>query len=200
MFTLCPSEHDFLPTVDILLKAIGGAGALYLFFVGIKRYSKDQVWKRSEFIAKEIKEFTSDKKVIASLYMLDWSARYIELFPDKEKYDERFHKVDRAILILALQIHEDRIKVGSEDRFTRVEVAIRDHFDQFLFYLERFSLFIELNLISADELKPYLEYWILGIANDIESELRDALYRYIKFYKFKGVVKLFSCYQIDITP
>ncbi len=200
MFSLDPNNSQFLDTLEFFLKIIGGLGAFYLFFEGLVRYKKEQIWKRQEFVAKEISNFTSDFMVRNALYMLDWGKRYIELFPNKEKYDDRYVKVTRESLKLALQIHTLRPSISGKDRFTLEEVAIRDTFDQFFFYLERFYQFIEAGLISSGDLKPYLNYWLDTLEKDVEEDTRKVIYKYIEEYKFKGVQKLFDCYQRNIKP
>jgi hypothetical protein len=81
-----------------------------------------------------MKDFSSDPMVRNVMSILDWGSRYIELFPDKPNYDDRFVKVDRQILKSALQYHKFKAADPSKDRFTRIEVAIRDNFDCFLSY------------------------------------------------------------------
>ncbi|MDZ4784498.1 MAG: hypothetical protein SGJ02_00315 [bacterium] len=132
------------------------------------------------------------------MFILDWGARYIELFPEKEKYDDRFEKVDREILKKALQYHELRIKENNKERFTRTEIAIRDAFDHFLSYFERYNQFIEAGLLSAKELEPYLNYWIEAISSKIEPDVRNAIYHYINSYGFSGTKKLFLRFGQDI--
>lgn len=200
MFTLNPCDNNFLNTLDFLLKLSGGAGALYLFILGLKRYTKDQIWKRNEFVANEIKEFTSDNVVKNAMYILDWGERYIELFPNKQDYDARFVKVDRKILKTALQYHGLRLKESNKDRFTSTEVAIRDTFDHFLSYFERYNQFIEAGLLTEEELRPYLDYWVRTISSNMEEDVRNVIYHYIKSYGFLGTQKLFNKFGKDIFP
>lgn len=200
MFTLNPNNADFLDTLDFFLKLFGGIGGFYLFLIGLKRYAKDQAWKRNEFVANEIKEFTSDKMVRNTMFMLDWGTRSIELFPDKTAYEERFARVDRNTLKLALQYHGLRAKEQGKDRFTPIEVAIRDNFDHFLSYLERFEQFIEAGLITEKKLEPYLKYWISVIAEKMEFDVRNTLYHYINQYGFTGTQTLFARFNKTILP
>lgn len=200
MFTLDPSNSQFLPTLDIILKIIGGAGALLLFFIGIQRYIKEQTWKRNEFVANEIKQFTSDIMVRNAMYILDWGSRYIQLFPEKPNYSDRFVKVDRNILNKALQYHKLRIKEEGKDRFTETEVAIRDTFDHFLSYFERFHQFIQAGLLTKKDLEPYISYWIKSISNGMEESTRNAIYHYIQSYGFTGTQNLFKKFGKDILP
>ena len=171
-----------------------------MFFIGIKRYIREQTWKRNEFVANEIKLFTSDSMVRNAMYILDWGSRYIQLFPDKPNYDDRFVKVDRQILKKSLQFHGLRIKEDGKERFTGTEVAIRDTFDHFLSYFERFYQFIEAGLLTKKELEPYLIYWINSMANDMEEDARNVIYHYINSYGFSGTQKLFNQFGKDIVP
>jgi len=71
MFDLNPNSSDFINFLEFLLKLVGGIGAFILFIIGFRRYRKDQVWKRSEFVAKEFNDFNADKIVRNTMYMLD---------------------------------------------------------------------------------------------------------------------------------
>jgi transketolase len=181
-------------TLDLFLKVLGGIGGIVLFFIGYCRYSKSQTWKKNEFVANEIKDFNSNTMVRNTMYMLDWNKRFIELFPDKPEYNERFVRVTRATLRSALLTH--KIKAN----FKKEEVAIRDHFDCFLDYFEKFQQFIEAGLISKDELRPYLKYWIKRIGDDMESDVKNTIHHYINEYGYNGVQELFSEFGQDIIP
>ena len=100
MFTFDPGNKDFIATLEFLLKIVGGGGAFYLFWIGLLRYRKDQIWKRNEFVAKEIKEFTADRIVKIVMCILDWGNRYVELFPGKANYDDRFVRFDHPAIWL----------------------------------------------------------------------------------------------------
>ncbi len=194
MFNLDPCNCNFLNTLDFLLKLIGGIGGVVLFFFGYYRYSKSQTWKKNEFVANEIRDFNSNKMVRNTMSMLDWNKRYIELFPDRPEYKERFFRVTRATLRSALLSH--KIK----EKFKKEEVAIRDHFDCFLDYFEKFQQFIEAGLISKKELKPYLKYWIKRIGDDIEPNVKNTIHHYINEYGYSGVQELFREFGQDILP
>jgi hypothetical protein len=200
MFTLNPYDKEFLDTLGFLIKLIAGGGGLYLFFKGLQRYLKDQTWRRNEFVAKEIKDFTSDPMVKNIMSILDWGSRYVELFPAKANYDDRFAKVDRPILKSALQYHKFKTTDPAKDRFTRTEVAIRDNFDCFLSYFERFEHFIEAGLITPEELKPYLRYWIDTISENMEDDVRNFINHYIDKYEYKGTQNLFKRFNKNIFP
>lgn len=200
MFTLDPSESGFLNSLDLLITLVGGIGALYLFFVGIERYRKEQVWKRREFIANEMKDFTSDPVAKTAMQLIDWGDRYVELFPGMDNYKDRLVRVDRVMLRGALLHHDLRKKDGEGPRFTPEEAMIRDTFDHFLSYFERFNSFVEANLVSPEELKPYLHYWVKAISKDMDDPTRNVVHHYINSYGFRGTQSLFGKLGGDIKP
>ncbi|MGQ7856633.1 hypothetical protein ACUN24_20540 [Pedobacter sp. WC2501] len=194
MLAIESNNTELLPLLEFILKLLGGIGAFYLFLIGLKRYGKDQKWKRNEFVAAQAKEFNADKLVRNTMYMLDWGSRYVELFPESPVYAERFAKVTRGGLRSALQSHT------TKRRFTPVEVAIRDHFDCFLNYFEVFEQYIEAGLISEKELEPYLRYWVQTISDDIEQEVRNSIHHYVDEYGFRGTQSLFRRFGKEIVP
>jgi hypothetical protein len=200
MFTIDPNHENFLTTMEFILKLIGGLSGLIIFIIGLRRYIRDQKWKRNEFVAKEIKDFTSDNIVRNAMFILDWGSRYIQLFPDRPNYEERFVKVDRNLLKSALQFHELKIKEEGKDRFTTTEVAIRDTFDHFLSYFERFNQFLAAKLLTKKELEPYIVYWINALSTEIEENSRNVIYHYINSYGFKGTQELFEAFGKNIKP
>lgn len=189
-----PNSKDLIDFLEFLLKVLGGIGAFYLFIVGLKRYAKDQIWKRNEFVALRANEFNSDKMVRNTMYMLDWGKRYIELFPDNPNYTDRYAKVTRRILKSALQSH--RIK----KQFSKVEVAIRDNFDSFFNYFEVFEQYIEAGLITPKEIEPYLKYWIETISDDMELDVKNTIHHYLNEYNFKGSQNFFRRFEKNILP
>jgi hypothetical protein len=62
-------------------------------------------------------------------------------------------------------------------------------------------------LVTAEEFKPYLIYWIDSIASvegdadyDGDAEWRCALLTFINYYDYKGVALLFDLYNRNIEP
>jgi hypothetical protein len=93
-------------------------------------------------------------------------------------------------------------KIEAVDAFTPEEAAIRDAYDHFLNGLERCGNYLEGNLLSVRDLKPYLEYWVTSIA-DTNCNGPDSLWMvfllvYIEFYAFVGVQRLFDAFGYDI--
>ena len=194
MFDISSNNPNLLNSLEFLLKLIGGIGTLYIFIEGLRRYSKEQTWKRNEFVAERAREFNANKMVQNTMFMLDWGKRYIELFPDEPTKQNRYVKVTRTTLKAALQSH--RLK----QKYKKEEVAIRDNFDCFLNYFEVFEQYIEAGLLTSKELEPYLKYWIITISDEIETDVRNTIHHYINEYGFKGTQNLFKRFGKDIIP
>ena len=172
---------------------LGVIAGLIAFLVGLIQYVRAQLWKRAEFVAKEIKEFESKPSVKLAMQMLDWNARRYKLFPEKQPAEQEAVVTDKT-LSSALVPHEDR----EPTVFTPVEVCIRDIFDQFLDGLERFEHFIESGLVTHKEFYPYLIYWIkiIGDRNSGRKppEFYDSFWKYLDSYGYSGVQKLLGRY------
>lgn len=162
-------------------------GALLAFLAGLYQYTRAQKWKRGEFVAKQIKAFEADKKIQAALTMLDWNAREVS-FPSETTEKPLLLVVDQRLLCSALLPHE------SAQGYTAHEAMIRDCFDSLLDALVRFWNFVEADLISVDELRPYLIYWIRLMAGQMADWHTPAFYAlllyYIKHYGFDGAAQL----------
>jgi len=140
-------------------------GAITLL-LGVLEYIRAQAWKRAEFLAEVIKEFESNPMVHNVLLMLDWEDRPIELFPDMEKRESRFSRVDDRILLKSLATHDVRIVEEEESvkvvplteaeradhrlSFSPDQAAIRDCMDEFLNRLERFDSHVRSHLVRAE--------------------------------------------------
>jgi hypothetical protein len=55
------------------LSILGYLGAAIAFIVGFRQYLRADYWKRSEFLASEMKTYFDDPKVDATLTMIDWA-------------------------------------------------------------------------------------------------------------------------------
>lgn len=127
--------------------------------------------------------------------MLEWGQRRIELFPDKEEKSQRSYAVNDELLIKALRVH------WGDTPFTEVEAAIRDNFDQFFYYLERFEYYIEAGLITTDDVRPYLIYWIEILAGKNQSknpQFAKTVATYLTSYNFPAVIKIMRQFGYDV--
>jgi hypothetical protein len=173
------------------------AGAIVVFSIGLWQYAKAQRWRRREFIAAQVKEFESDKKIQLAMTMLDWNNR--ELYFPSEASDKPIAlKVDTALLCSAFLPHQ-WVKCYSKE-----EEMIRDCFDRFLDMLVMFWNFIDAGLISRDELRPYMQYWIRLISGQMTdwhtSQLFYLLLNHIQVYGFTGAALLIKSFGYNPQP
>lgn len=204
--------------VALVVSVLGFGGTITTLWLAFRQFRRNEQWKRAEFVAKEIKEFETDDCVINSMFMIDWGERRVNLFQeDGLKYDD-WTKISREMQWRALVPHTIKKKYPSRDvdpskenqrRFLPEETMIRDTYDDFLKYLQRFGNFVESNLVSSSELKPYLFYWIKSIATgDLKKDedladdnnWRCALLCYINFYGYSSVIRLFNDFGFEISP
>jgi hypothetical protein len=196
------------------LSIVGYLGAALAFVVGLRQYRRADYWKRSEFLAKEMKEFFDAPEVMAALTMIDWGVRRVKLSVPSPP-NSRGVLIDRKLQCDALRPHTMLNAHGSSDEvsasdavisdgsfFTPEQAAIRDAYDRFMDGLERFGNYLTGRLVSVDDLKPYLGYWVTSIA-DTECDGDDALWSvfllaYIEFYAFIGVQRLFADFGYNI--
>jgi hypothetical protein len=148
--------------------------------------------------------------------MIDWARRRINLAQSSELPERDWPLITRDVLWRALLPHTiksiaaadsaaDDGAMDGEGRvgeFTKLEVMLRDTFDTFLDGLERFASFVDSRLVTADEFRPYLAYWIDDLATD-QGDSDDARWRcvlltYIHFYRFDGVVRIFNALGHDV--
>lgn len=177
---------DFAPVV-------GGIVALSTFVFATWQYRQAQRWKKAEFVANEMKQFRSDPKNSIALTMLDWNSRKIRFSAGKE---DKSYIVDDLLISEALRLYSiEDYKDGKENIFHPPQNHIRDVFDHLLDDIERLNSFVTAGLIKADDLRPYLEYWLdimSGKSRRKPDDVIKKLWIYIDAYNYKGVRKIFS--------
>ncbi|MEM8804994.1 MAG: lipase family protein [Cyanobacteria bacterium P01_G01_bin.38] len=128
-------------------------------------------------------------------------------------------KVNETRLMAALAGHDRRARAKkeldekraqnelSQDAVTeyQIETALREWFNKMLNGLEHFGYFIESDLCTYKEMKPWLLYWVRLIGDPTcrregTSQLYDQLYSYIHEYGFSGVQRLFEKFGYRILP
>jgi hypothetical protein len=212
----------------IALGLIGGAIAISF---GVYRYNQNERWYRIEFLRKAVKEFEQDPDIWKALKILDFEEyRDYELENGEEKI---VFRVNNDLLCRALGTHEDRRtyqkeidqlqqKVNAAEqgnsvdaetlegykkklRQYHIETGLRDWFNKMLNGLEHFGYFVESGMFTADEIRPWMIYWLRLIADQEykrqdASKFYDQLYTYIHRYGFSGVIKLFERFGYRILP
>lgn len=218
-----PNMHteDKFKMAQLGVSILSIAGGIVAFVLALLQYRKSEQWKRFEFIASELKDLESDPAVQNALLMIDWGTREINLFLRPDPCDNDLIEITRDIQWKALLPHTLKKKypeykasdtssdeaVGkgaSERRFTPIEARIRDSYDTFLTKLDRLYSFIDSKLISAEELDPFIRYWVDAITKNEHPEAdtiwRCILLTYVDFYGYTGVQSLLKCYGRNVDP
>jgi hypothetical protein len=182
----------FDPSIKLseVLQLVGAATA---FAIALWQYVRAQSWKRAEFVANEVRAFVSDAAVVKVMTMLDWGSREIELGERGEDGNPKKTLVTYQLVSSALMTHEEH------GGFSGKEAAIRDCFDRFLEYLERFEAFIEAGLVRPRDFSPYLHYWTTLLAGEYggipQSDVLPRFWKFVDSYGYKGVRRLISRYH-----
>lgn len=215
------TAQNKLALAQLVVSLLGFGGAIAAFVFALVQYRRTEQWRRTEFIAKEIKDFEADPAIQNALLMIDWGTRTINLYLIPHPSSDDYVKITREVQWKALLPHtlkkehpEYKASVSSADEargkaqhaktFTTKEARIRDTYDAFLTRLDRFANFIKSGLISSDELEPFIRYWVEAITKN-EDPKEDAAWRcalltYINFYDYAGVKHLLECYGKDVGP
>ena len=169
--------------IDFILKIIPILGIIP-FLKAIWEYIRDLKWKKSEFLAKEIKEFQNDENVRIVFQLLDWNKRKIKI-----KSGE--FTIGDYDLVSALQTHDIKSK------YTVQEAELRDIFDDFFDKLSTFNIYIKNDLISEKELYSYIGYYvnILDSKSRKPKPLIDTFKKYITFYQFDNISELIENFK-----
>src|SRR5207248_2377307 len=129
-------------------------GGLTAFVFAVLQYRSAEAWKRVEFVSQAIQCMKQDPYVINVGVMLDWATRSVRLYPEQKEVEHQYVEVTQAVLARALRKYSDKAP------FSEREARIRDNFDGFLDYLERFQQFVKRGLVSAESFRPLLQYWV----------------------------------------
>jgi hypothetical protein len=150
----------------------------------IIEYRKTQIWKESEFLSKEIKEFFSDSKVITVLTLLDWNSRKVNI-------NGILTKIDDKIVIDSLQTHDKKSKFSLEEAY------IRDIFDSFFDKLSYFNIHCKNGLFSRSKVHNYFEYYFrILTTNERKSvEFISVIDSYLSYYGYNNVKELLEDYK-----
>jgi hypothetical protein len=172
-----------------LISAVSAACAIAVFAFGIWQYRSSENWKRSEFVAAQVKEFNSDKINRAVLLMMDYDPARVELFPERANVNNRYVDVTFMMLVKA---------IGQEQDLTEAEFQIRIYFEHFLQSLARFSYFLDVGAIKPQELCADFRYPIAlmaGTARDMKLKntgvdikpFVDAVHDYLTRWEYTDI-------------
>jgi hypothetical protein len=173
---------------------IGLAVGIVTAYFGLREYRTAQQWKRAEFLAAEVDKFFATPGVATALLLIDYSR--IRLGPDGKRASSKatgsFVATD-AMIIDALRIHTEF--VDETEAFNEQETIVRFAFDELLTGFERFAHHVENSLVSLEDLKTYVGYWVEKLADPRSKwkpvEFYVAVARFVDAYQYKGAKRLF---------
>ena len=183
--------------IDQTIKILTVLLAFVLAIKAIIEYKKTQRWKKNEFLAREIKEFLADRDVKKVLLILDWKRIDLPL------YDNEIPENSTRLIFYIDEVHlENSLSTEPNSEFTDEETIIRKSIDEFLVKLSMFQNYVDNKLITTNDLKPYLEYWINMIGDRSKSQKNpiyiENLWKFIKKYEYSQVIKLLKSFDHNI--
>jgi len=175
--------------IILILKNLVPIVATLTLIKAIIEYRRNQLWKESEFLSKEVKDFFSDEKVKTVLTLLDWNARKIMINGKEVRINDDF-------LVEALKTH------NKKSRFTIEEAHCRDLFDNFFDKLSQFNIHCKNGLVTEDKIFNYFEYYfnILTSSERKTKEFQRCIDNYIDYYDYTNVKDLLSKYKSKKRP
>jgi len=176
-----------MPVLDAkdTISLLGVIVALGVSIKGIAEYRKAYRWKKAEFLAQEVKSFRQDADVKKVLLLLDWTNMPIQ-FPENGTSEKR-EVICTDDLLCSSLIPSDDVEFNDD------ETAVRLLFDQYLDKLGMFERYIQAKLITIDDIRPYLQYWIDAMCKSNknggrkEQKVIEQLWGFIDKYKFGSV-------------
>lgn len=154
------------------------------FVKAIFDWRKSQIWKESEFLSKEVKDFFGDESIKKVLLILDWNVRDIEI-------SDKIITIDDDFLLSALKTHSEKPK------FTRDEAKVRDLFDNFFDKLTFFNIYCKNGLISEKQVFDYFKYYlnILTKRGRKSERLIKTFDNYIDYYGYSEVREMLEKFK-----
>ena len=215
----------------LLLTGLSLATGAFIALVWLHLYQQHQRWQRIDKARSEVKAFQEWDVVKRVLNILDYEEyrRFYIHHPvtgkliSFEAHDDRLKR--------ALRPHDQMVKMRrgldeiqqsttqshripaptlavidqySNEEFL-IEITLRDWFDAFLGGLEYFETLIESGQVRANELQPFVIYWVRligdrGYRRKGGSGFYDQLFHYIHWAGYGGVQSLFERYGFKLLP
>lgn len=170
-------------TLEIILKFLPFIGLL-TFIKIVWEYIQSLRWKKSEFLAKEIKEFQNDLDSKMVFQILDWNTRKVNI-----RGEEIIITDDK--LAEALKTHDEK------SNYELWEANLRDIFDKFFDKISTFQIYIESGLIHEKELFLYIGYYIKILEGNSRKPKKviSAFKNYLNYYNFSNVETLIESFK-----
>ena len=214
----------------LLLASLGLAGAALIALAGLHIYQQQRRWRRVELVRQEVKAFREREAVKHVLDILDYE-EYRTFYVNHPADGRRLSfEANDYRLCRALRPHDEMVRMSrglseiqrlaqnqpikpaalalvqhyKNEEFV-IELLLRDWFDSFLGGLEYFEIMIESGLVTAEEIKPFIIYWIRLIGDRRYrrtggSGFYDQLSHYIHWSGYGRVKVLFERYGFKVLP
>jgi hypothetical protein len=195
----------------MLLKVLGGIGALVAFCVGLWQYAKAQKWQKAQVILSLMDAFKGDQFIQAACLMLDWDKRDI-VFLDGRRIAFTNAKLPSALRIMYMdesaKVPMDKSETGGAEGaagndFSLEETLIRDSFDRFFDFFDKLHAFRANELVSISDLR-YFYYWfeLIRVVGTYKSDgrIQESIDNYIETYNFRGFEELCEEYALKPEP
>ena len=169
-------------------------GGIIAFAVGLQQYWKAQRWKRVEFVANEMKMFVEDEAAKAAMVMLDWRRKQLSLYRYRGDSDK-----DQRVWV-DYDLVADSLGTDPDEHYEKERAAIREIFDRYLGYLERFNSFIESKVVKANDLVPYMQYWTKLLsgadekAPEVSKKVLPQFWVFVDHYGYEGARRFVTRY------
>lgn len=201
-------QEDPSDAIGHLLTSIGGLGILLFWLFSLRAYQHQKHWERVRFTLEQIKEFEENTATDLARKLIDANGWVVKL-----QCDEQTYYISDAHVALALEPYRKH-----NDGFSAGEIEVRKSFDSFLESMERFSHLIETGLIRAQDLYPYIHYWLDVIGGSQakrgatkmretewkdklkDSEWRKAVFCFADSFGYAGFRKLMKDYGYCYIP
>ena len=177
---------DYKDWIDLATKL----WAILVFGIGLYQYWIAQKWKKTEFVAQQMKDFDSAPYTSVAFRLIDWEDWVVQVPGEKAKLT-----VTDEFLCKALRQEDD-------GEFDDDEAYVRECFDAFWGGIDRFASFVDYGLLTREDLVPYLEYWvriILGLKEHRTAKVRRAISNHAEHRGFYRAIKLVSELGRDIS-
>ncbi len=216
---------------ELLLLGLGLVGSILLVLTGLCLYQQQRRWRRVDLARQEVKAFRERQAVKNVLDILDYEEYRTFYINHPEDGRLMGFEANDYRLRRALRSHDQMVKMRNGlDEIKRladqnnsiapktlelvqqydneefvIEITLRDWFDSFLGGLEYFEIMIESGLVTAEEIKPFIIYWINLIGDRRYrrkggSGFYDKLFHYIYWSGYGRVQHLFERYGFKILP
>jgi|GEM_PF-6675112 len=164
-----------IPVKDKIAGFVTVATVIFSVYTFKSSSDHDQTWKTREFVAQIMKEFEEKAETINVRKMINTESQLIDLFPTSTPASNRFVYIDDQTLNNALRndYNYNKKLCAAQKRYQKetkskpdyarkneqklVDAAIRDNFNRFAESLQLFEAMIQSEVVTEEELAPYLK-------------------------------------------